>query len=127
MFNKSRNCRETFGATEDLQSRVDEIKWLFELYFTPKSNPTDERYKFNRMLQEDGEIFDHFLTKIRAQSSKCELGVMHNTFLTDKIIIGKRNEATREKLLPEENPTLDRITQMCRFFYFQPMEPHKRK
>lgn len=104
----------TFGCTEDQLANLQTIKQLFQTYFTPKMNPTYERYQLNRMVQEDGESFDEFLTKIKAQSAKCELGAFHDTLLTDKIIIGIRSETTREKLLAEENPTLDRITQMCR-------------
>lgn len=107
---------ETFASTDEQQQSIVEIKKLFETYFTPKSNPFYERYLFHRMNQEEGESFDEFLTKIRAQSSKCELGPMHDTFLTDKIIFGIRKETTREKLLAEEpiNLTLDRVTNMCR-------------
>lgn len=105
---------DTFGSTEAQQNSIVEIKRLFEAYFTPKVNPTYERYQLNRMAQEEGESFDEFLTKIKAQSAKCELGAMHDVLLMDKIIIGIRSEATREKLLSEENPNLDRITQMCR-------------
>lgn len=105
---------DTFGATDEQISRIETVKTLFETYFTPKRNPTYERYIFNRMVQEEGEMFDEFLTKIRAQSSKCELGAFHDIFLADKIIIGIRNEATRERLLAEETPTLDKVTQMCR-------------
>lgn len=104
----------TFGCTDEQLANIDTIKQLFQTYFTPKLNPTYERYQLNRMVQEDGESFDEFLTKIKGQSSKCELGTLHDTLLTDKIIIGIRSETTREKLLAEENPTLDRITQMCR-------------
>lgn len=105
---------DTFGATDDQLTRIDDIKALFQTYFTPKSNPTYERYKFHCLAQEDGEKFDEFLTKLRAQAAKCELGAMHDTFLTDKIIIGIRSQDTRQKLIAEENATLDKITQMCR-------------
>lgn len=104
----------TFGCTEAQMGNLVEIKQLFQTYFTPKMNVTYERYNFNRMVQEEGESFDEFLTKAKTQSAKCEFNVLHDSLLADKIIIGIRSEAAREKLLAIEDATLDRVTQMCR-------------
>lgn len=104
----------TFGCTPDELGSLDAIKLRFNTYFTPKINLTYERFQFNRMNQEDGEIFDDFLTRIKAQSAKCEFGALHDSLLMDKIVIGIHSETVREQLLAQDDLTLDRVTQKCR-------------
>lgn len=105
----------TFGCTADELANIDRIKQRFQQHFTPKVNTTYERYVFNRMTQEEGEPFEEFLTRIKAQSAKCEFGTLNDSLLCDKVIIGIRSEALREQLLgDDQDPTLDRVTQRCR-------------
>lgn len=104
----------TFGCTAEEMGCIDEIKRRFAAYFTPKTNITYERYQFNRMVQLEGETFDEFLTKIKAQSAKCGFDALHDSLLRDKIIVGIRSETVREQLLADDDSTLDRVTQRCR-------------
>lgn len=104
----------TFACTAQELASLDAIKLRFKNYFTPKTNVTYERYQFNRMTQQDGETFDEFLTKAKAQSAKCEFGTLHDSLLRDKIIIGIRSESLREQLLADDDSTLDRVTNKCR-------------
>lgn len=99
----------TFGCTEAQMANLAEIKQLFQTYFTPKTNVTYERYNFNRMVQEEGESFDEFLTKAKTQSAKCEFNILHDSLLADKIIIGIRSETAREKLLAIEDATVSNV------------------
>lgn len=105
---------KTFGCSLEDRASIGIIKQRFSTYFTPKTNITYERYQFNRMSQEEGETFDEFLTKIKAQSAKCEFGTLHDSLLRDKIIIGIRSDTVREQLLADAESTLDRVTQKCR-------------
>lgn len=104
----------TFGLTAAQLGNIAKIKERFGNHFTPQVNITYERYTFNKMSQADGEPFDEFLTKIKAQSSKCEFGILHDSLLKDKIIIGMKNDTVREKLLSEADLTLVRAIQVCR-------------
>lgn len=104
----------TFGCTAVEIASLEAIKLRFNTYFTPKINLTYERFQFNRMNQEEGEIFDDFLTRIKAQSAKCEFGALHDSLLMGKIVIGIQSETVREQLLAQDDLTLDRVTQKCR-------------
>lgn len=104
----------TFGCSEEELASIDAIKQRFKTYFTPKANIRYERYQFNRMSQEEGKSFDEFLTKVKAQSAKCGFDALHDSLLKDKIIIGIRSDSVREKLLADEDSTLDQVTQKCR-------------
>lgn len=106
---------DTFGCSEADLASLDVIKARFAQYFTPKVNITYERYKFNSMVQQDGEKFDDFLTKIKSQGAKCDFGAVFDSLLRDKIIVGIRSEVVREQLLADDQEsTLDRVTQRCR-------------
>lgn len=104
----------TFQLTEVETADIAVIKDRFKGYFTPKSNTTYERYTFNKMMQVEGESFDEFLTKLKSQSGKCQFANLHDSLLTDKIIIGLRNDKVRERLLSEDEITLDRTISICR-------------
>lgn len=104
----------TFDLSADDLASIVAIKDRFKTYFTPQANITYERYLFNRIVQQEGETFDEFLTKIRTQSAKCDYGVIHDSLLRDKIVIGIRSENVREQLLADGDSTLDRVTTKCR-------------
>lgn len=105
----------TFGCTDIELASIVLIKQRFNQYFTPKIKVTFERYQLNRMKQEEGEPFDEFLTRLKAQSAKCGFGELHDSLLCDRIIIGISSEVLREQLLgDEQEPTLDRLAQRCR-------------
>lgn len=104
----------TFGLEGAQLQQIATIKTRFREYFTPKTNVTYERYTFNKLTQVDGETFDEFFTKVKTQSAKCEFGALNDSLVRDKIIIGIRNDKVREKLLSEDEVTLDRATQICR-------------
>jgi hypothetical protein len=87
----------SFGLTEQEQEDVKVTRDRFTNHFAPKINLTYERYLFNKMVQEPGESFDEFLTKLRNQSKKCSFGDLADHLLSYKIVVG-----IAEKLLSEE-------------------------
>lgn len=66
------------------------------------------------MMQDEGETFHEFLTRIITQSAKCNFKAVHDSLLRDRIIVGIKNDALREMLLADDESTLDRVTQRCR-------------
>ena len=108
------NIYNTFNLTAAEQIDVTAIRTAFENYFTPNLNVTYERYIFNRIKQESGEQFEDFLTKIKTQSSKCEFGILNDSLIKDKVVIGINSDAIREKLLTENNLDLNTAAKICR-------------
>lgn len=104
----------TFDLSVIEPASVSTIKTLFQNHFIPHSNTSWERYRFNKMVQEECESFNDFLTKIQSQSNKCEFGDAHDSLIIDKIIVGVRNDLVREKLLSDADLTLGRAIQVCR-------------
>lgn len=105
----------TFNCTQAEMESVAAIKQKFSQYFTPKSNKIYERYLLNKMVQEEGESIDEFLTRLKAQGAKCQFNELLDDLLCDRVILGIRCEVLRLQLLGEgQDLNLDQITQRCR-------------
>ncbi|KAL1421355.1 hypothetical protein MTO96_023149 [Rhipicephalus appendiculatus] len=96
---------KTFPLSEAESKDVEAVKAKFKEHFTPNINPAYERYKFNKMKQQEGESFTDFLTEARLQANKCQFGNLTGELLRDRIIVGISNDDVREKLLGD--PTID--------------------
>ena len=101
------------------QAAGDEMKYnkvieQFEAYCSPKKNITLERFHFNRCTQEKDESIDQYTTKLKALSKTCEFGTLENSLVKDRIVFGIQSDATRERLLREEDLTLEKAMKVCR-------------
>ena len=101
------------------QDAGDEMKYnkvieQFEAYCSPKKNITLERFHFNRCTQEKDESIDQYVTKLKALSKTCEFGTLENSLVKDRIVFGIQSDATRERLLREEDLTLEKAMKVCR-------------
>lgn len=54
-----------------------------------------ERYKFNKMKQQEGETVKNVLTTPGLQADECRLRNLTNDFLRDRIIVGISNDYVR--------------------------------
>ena len=78
-------------------------------------NDTYEWYVFRARTQQKGEKFDDFLLDLRELMKTCDICEhMSDRFLKSQVIIGIREDATREKLLQERDLTLVKCLDMCR-------------
>uniref|UniRef100_A0A0A9WUB5 30S ribosomal protein S7P n=1 Tax=Lygus hesperus TaxID=30085 RepID=A0A0A9WUB5_LYGHE len=96
----------SFDLNDEEAYDLELIKNKFEEYFVGKTNVTYERYLFNKITQSDCQSFDDFCTKIKNQANICEFKDLRDSLIKDKIVIGIKDDKTREKLLIEENLTL---------------------
>lgn len=64
-----------------------QVKEKFELYFTPKLNTTFERYKFHKIMQNDGETIDEYITRLRLQVQNCAFGELTDSLLRDQLVL----------------------------------------
>ena len=56
--------------------------------------------------QAEGEPFDKWLTELRIIAINCEFGTSTDRLLRDKILFGTNDDAARQRMLKEDNPTL---------------------
>ena len=100
----------TFPTEEDGSTVITlaGVKDKFEGYCTPKKNLTLERYNFNKICQQSDESVEAFVTRLRTQAKKCEYGTLEEDLITDRIVIGCRENVVRERMLREEGLKLER-------------------
>ncbi|XP_073966936.1 uncharacterized protein [Choristoneura fumiferana] len=103
----------TFNLTETESLQLQTIKNKFTNHFTPKINETYERYVFNGVVQKDGQSFDDFVTELKSKVKNCGYGTLEDSLIRDRILVGIKSDLVREKLLTENNPTLEKTIEIC--------------
>ena len=86
----------------------------FKAYCIPTKNVTVERYRFFSRSQVSTETIDEYCTALRTLAKSCEFGAIQDSFIKDRIVSGISKNDTREKLLREQNLTLDTCLSICR-------------
>ncbi|GLV46158.1 hypothetical protein CBL_02874 [Carabus blaptoides fortunei] len=104
----------SFNLSDADKNNLHIIKDRFKEYFAPKTNISSEGYIFFKIEQNEDELFNEFLTRIKTQASKCEFGNLLNEMLKDKIVFGIKSYQVREKLLTEDNLDLTKATTICK-------------
>ena len=103
----------TFDEEGD-NMKYDKILEKLEAYVNPRKNVTFCRYQFFTYRQEEGQSFDKYLIEMRNMSNNCEFDILKNSLLTDMLIIGLKNKNIQERLLREDNLTLDKVIKNCK-------------
>ena len=96
----------------EVRSFANVIK-KFEEYATPKLNETYERYIFRSRLQKEGESIDQYAVDLKLKAQSCNFGIILDSMIRDQIVIGVVDKKMRERMLREENLTLDRAIKIC--------------
>jgi len=99
--------------TPNEERTVKEV--LVEEYVIGQVNETLERYKFGKRCQAEGESFSKFLADLRRLIKSCGYcSSCESSILRDRIVIGVRDEDTRENLLKESKLTLNQCIDICK-------------
>lgn len=99
----------------------EDILSLLHEHFTPKSNKRAERFKFNQVVQENGEGVSEFIVRLKSVSQLCKFGDFFDAevdkngnlakykikvldeALTDRFIIGLRSEKIKQDLMGKDD------------------------
>ena len=103
----------TLTFADDEKDKLQVLKTKFKQYCEPKRNLSVLRYMFNSRSQKVDEPFDTYLTTLKSLVRECEFGDIENSLLRDRIVCGVKDTKTREKLLQEENLTLEKCVNIC--------------
>ena len=80
-------------------------------------NETLERHLFNSRCQEEGELFDDFLTDIKILSKNCGFcGSCHDSLVRDRIVAGISDDQLRKRLLSDSKLDLQKAENICRSY-----------
>ena len=77
-------------------------------YFSPKKNVDYEVFKFRQAKQEEGEMTDQFVTRLRKLAAYCEFGDLDRE-MKSSIIQNCTSKHLRRYALREETLTLDKL------------------
>lgn len=103
----------SFTFAEGEKDEIAVLKQKFEAHFVPKKNLTYERYKFITCRQKFERI-EEFVTILKNRANQCEFGdPIKEDLIKLMLIVGIKDEATREKLLQKEELTLDKAMETC--------------
>ncbi|XP_031328603.1 uncharacterized protein LOC116159695 [Photinus pyralis] len=103
----------SFTLTEAERKSLKSVLKKFAEYCSPKKNVIFERYRFNSIVQKEGQTFDNFLTELR-KGVKTTDYKEQDDMVRDRIVMGIANKNTQERLLREEALTLQKAVDFCR-------------
>lgn len=86
----------------------------FNAYFAGQSNEVHEHYVFRSRIQTPGEPFEHFVRDLRTQAGACNFGSLKELMIRDQIVFGTIDSNLREKLLRDNNLTLQKAELACK-------------
>ena len=82
-----------------------------DAYFNPAVNVPYERHMFWRMIQEEDETIDQFVTKLKQKALSCDYGESSDEFIHDQVIDKCHSAALPRKLLERgQSLTLKKLT-----------------
>ncbi|KAL1444974.1 hypothetical protein MTO96_029405 [Rhipicephalus appendiculatus] len=106
-----------FPSPAEGEQRTDTVAAIFERFderYLPYKNVTQATAIFNTMSQKDNQPIDDFIAELQHQAAMCDFGDKHDRLLGDRIIVGIRDAALRERLFRERDLTLEKIIATCR-------------
>ncbi|KAH7956226.1 hypothetical protein HPB52_007335 [Rhipicephalus sanguineus] len=115
-----RRVAQTFPPpppTTDGEQPTDEVTYLLEQFDAlnrPYKNVIQASAAFNTMKQKENQTFDGFVTDLRRQAEKCDFGEKKDRLIGDRIVVGIRDAALRERLFRERDLTLVKIITTCK-------------
>ncbi|CAB4014143.1 Hypothetical predicted protein, partial [Paramuricea clavata] len=104
---------DTFTFTETEQDKIEPLIQKFESYCTPRKNTTYERYIFNTCVQ-NGRKLDAFILDLRNKAKTCEFESLQDSLIKDRIVCGIDSNSIRERLLRDNDLTLEKAISIVR-------------
>ena len=101
---------------EDDKKDIDIVLQKLQRYCIGETNEIYERYRFNKRDQEPNESLDAYVTALRTLAKTCNFGVLENSLIRDRIVIGVRDNQARKKLLQVSKLTLKECIDICRSY-----------
>lgn len=102
----------TFEKEEE-RDDVNVLIKKFDSYFGTKPNITLLRYKFFTRNQEHGESIQQYVTALRLLSKDCRFATLEEDLIRDRIVCGIRQATVRDRLLRNEELTLQKAVNIC--------------
>ena len=96
----------SFNWSQDEEKTVFAVLGKFESYCKPKKNVIYEGFLFMSRKQKVGESITDYIVALRNLVKNCDYGPLTDSLVRDAIVLGVRNNKTREALLKENDLSL---------------------
>lgn len=103
----------TYTGTESAKD-LKNVLSKFDNYFLPEVNVTFERHNFFLREQKDNEPIDEYVTDLRDLSSTCDFGSLTDSLIKDRIVLGIKDRAVKDRLLRTKDLDLNKALDICR-------------
>ncbi|KAK9736734.1 hypothetical protein QE152_g11290 [Popillia japonica] len=103
----------TFKFTKAEEDKLQPLLEKFEKHFKPRSNVSNERYKFFTRKQLPGEDVSQFITDLQNKAKQCQFGTLEDSLIKMNITCGVRDEKIRQRLLEDDEIELDEAIKIC--------------
>ncbi|VEN49188.1 unnamed protein product, partial [Callosobruchus maculatus] len=103
----------SFKLEEEDKYKLAPVLSKFEEHFLGKENVAYERYQFFTYRQLDGQTTEDFIVQLKNKASRCKLESLQDSLVVTMLTCGIRNQNIRERLLQEDNITLDKAVELC--------------
>ena len=114
---ETRNIYESLNLSETDAKDTEKIIDVLEKFAKGIVNETLERHLFNSRCQEEGELFDDFLTYLKILSKNCGFcGSCHDSLVRDRIVAGINDDQLRKRLLSDSKLDLQEAENTCRSY-----------
>ncbi|GFS25653.1 hypothetical protein ElyMa_007032200 [Elysia marginata] len=116
LINIGQQGRDIFNTWEktDAEKTIGNLFEKFKFYCTPKKRLTTLRYRFNSRQQAESETIDQFVTALKLLAEGCEFGDLQPSLIRDRVICGTKECSIKERLLQEDDPTLEKALKIAR-------------
>ncbi|XP_070587183.1 uncharacterized protein [Erythrolamprus reginae] len=101
--------------TDPLPARTvawDILQTKLASHFKPTKPAMVFRHQFSRMAQRETETINQFATRLRTVLAQCKFD-NPEARLTDALVFGMKNDSIRNKLLAEDNPSLQTVIKLA--------------
>ena len=102
--------------SEDDKQDIDIVLQKLQRYCIREAHEIYERYQFIKRDKEPSESLDAYVTALRTLAKTCNFGVLENSLIRDRIVIGIRDNQTRKEAPKVSKFTLKECIDICRSY-----------
>ncbi|GFR63519.1 Pol polyprotein [Elysia marginata] len=84
----------------------------FEKHYLGMKRTVFIRYQFWTCCKEEGQPFEDYLTHLKYLARQCDFAELDN-MVRDKIVFSVKEKPLKERLLREDNPSLQKVKELC--------------
>ncbi|XP_061729443.1 uncharacterized protein LOC133534338 [Cydia pomonella] len=107
-------CREIIEQSTTKCTTLAALIGQVDNHFKAKKNVTVERHRFFTRQQGEHESIDQYVFELRKLAQSCEFGNLNDGLIKDRLVCGIVSAAIRERLLREDDLTLNKALEICR-------------